>query len=89
MRHKSRGKNSSDETLRQEMRKIVDISTDGGRIVLISGQPLVVVTLPYRIRYVFICNKKFPAPIVPRICKSFLPKSPTFIDGNVENTELA
>jgi hypothetical protein len=37
VRHKSRGKNSSDETLRQEMRKLEDLSTEAGRIVLISG----------------------------------------------------
>jgi hypothetical protein len=39
VRHKSRGKNSSDETLRQEMRKLEDLSTEAGRIVLISGHP--------------------------------------------------
>jgi hypothetical protein len=38
VRHKSRGKNSSDDTLRQEMRKLVDLNTEVGRIVLISGK---------------------------------------------------
>jgi hypothetical protein len=44
VRHKSRGKNSSDDTLRQEMRKLVDLNTEVGRIVLISGKRVVLIS---------------------------------------------
>jgi hypothetical protein len=44
VRHKSRGKNSSDDTLRQEMRKLVDLNTEVGRIVLISGKRVALIS---------------------------------------------
>ena len=41
VRHISRNKkDSSDDVLRQEMRRVVDTSTEPGRIVLISGGKL-------------------------------------------------
>ena len=40
--HRSRTKkDSSDEVLRQQMRKVVDTSSNPGRIVLISGRLIV------------------------------------------------
>ncbi len=51
VRHKSRGKNSSDDTLRQEMRKLVDLNTEVGRIVLISGKYILMPLFP--IKYMF------------------------------------
>jgi hypothetical protein len=57
VRHKSRGKNSSDETLRQEMRKLEDLSTEAGRIVLISGHQTITKDRSFSV--LFLCSGVF------------------------------
>ena len=43
--HRSRKKNSSDEILRQQMRKVVDTSKNPGRIILITGWSFLIICI--------------------------------------------